>query len=102
VPRETAAIISHAVINRFQKEGYVYRGRVALSRSSAFVKESTAAVEVAASADAFTTVSAVDAADSTDGADAMDAAASADAADAALVQVAVIRVDHSGNLYHKM
>jgi hypothetical protein len=69
-----------------------------------FVKESTAAVEVAASTDMLTSVSAVDAADSADAADvtdAADAAASADAADGALVEVAVIRVDHSGNLYHK-
>jgi hypothetical protein len=101
VPKESAAIISHAVINRFNKEGYVYRGRVALSRSPNFVKESTAAAEVAATADALTGVSSADAADTADAASAADITASTDSADAALVQVALVRVDHSGNLYTK-
>jgi hypothetical protein len=101
VPKEAAAIISHAVINRFNKEEYVYRGKVALSRSPTFVKESTAAAEVTASADALTAVSSADTADTADVASAAEAAASSDGADAALVQVALIRVDYSGNLYTK-
>lgn len=115
IAKESAAIITQDVIARFLQEGYVYRGKVALSKLPMFVKESTAADQVASTTTAADAAGGADTADvaasSTEGRNPTQAGNSsnnaqseqktASASSSTMVEVAVIRVDSSGNLYHK-
>lgn len=74
--KESAQVISMSTINRFIDQGYVYRGRVALSSMPVYTKQSSAGETAAPVADSLVNSS-------------------------SNVQVAIVRVDNQGNMYQK-